>query len=118
MAFVGNQEGATISRGAGKNFLPPCVRHTLAHLLASLVFALLVLLEGGQITFAGAGEGGGVLLLLLGERKQRGSVTTVTFTLYSVCYPAFRYSFLYYTVHILFTENLSVNCELYSPTPI
>ena len=56
LAFAGNQEGETISRGSGTNFLPPCVKHTLAHLLASLVFALLVLLLGGGITFAAAGE--------------------------------------------------------------
>ena len=74
MAFVGNQEGARISRGAGKNFLPPCVRHTLAHLLASLVFALLVLLEGGQITFAGAGDGdwGRDAFAAAGRKKAEG----------------------------------------------
>ena len=53
--FAGNQEDA-ISRGFGQNFLPQCVRHSLARLLASLVFALLVLLLGGGITFAAAGE--------------------------------------------------------------
>ena len=53
--FAGNQ-GDAISRGFGQNFLPQCVRHSLARLLASLVFALLVLLLGGGITFAAAGE--------------------------------------------------------------
>ena len=53
--FAGNQEDA-ISRGFGQSFLPQCVRHSLARLLASLVFALLVLLLGGGITFAAAGE--------------------------------------------------------------
>ena len=89
--FAGNQ-GDAISRGFGQNFLPQCVRHSLARLLASLVFALLVLLLGGGITFAAAGRGAAALLLMLrlllvlvGESKQRGSFTTVTFTLSSLC---------------------------------
>ena len=84
--------------------------------LTSICFACFAGRGGGQIALAGAGEGGGMLLLLLGERKQRGSVTTVTFTLCSVCYPAFKMFFPF--LKILYTENLSVNCELYSPSPI
>ena len=73
LAFVGNQEGETISRGSGTNFLPPCVKHTLAHLLASLVFALLVLSEWGEgITFAAAGEGCCCCFCFCWEKESRG----------------------------------------------